>query len=98
MASQISFKIDAADRDLIFKVADRAAALGLDRDDRFAFVMDLTAANANGCPMDFPALLAADDFNFIHDIAGIARHINRDTGKLMDCFCPRFARREVAAA
>ena len=43
-------------------------------------------------------MLAADDFNFGHDVFGIYRHLDRTTGKLMNCFVPRFAQRQSAAA
>jgi len=56
--------------------------------------MDLAACHANGCPMDFERLLAADDFNFFHDVCGIQRHIDRRTGQLTDFFHPRFASRQ----
>lgn len=52
--------------------------------------MDLEAADCD-IPMDLARLLAADKFNFAHDVCGIVRHINRKTSKLEDCFIPRFA-------
>ena len=58
------------------------------------FVMDLTACHANGNPLRLAELLAADDGNFAHDIFGINRHLNRQTGELMDCFSPRYSRPE----
>lgn len=60
--------------------------------------MDLTAVHANGNPMRLADLLAADDFNFAHDIVGISRFLDRNTGRLTDCFSPRFSARELAAA
>lgn len=63
------------------------------------FQMDLAAVHANGCPLDLEKLLAADDFNFAHDVFGIYRHLDRDGksptgGKLLDLFLPRTARRQ----
>ena len=58
---------------------------------RMAVSMDLTACHANGCPLDLDGLLAATDGDFGHDVGGIAQHIDRETGKLQDCFSPRFA-------
>ena len=52
--------------------------------------MDLAAADCD-IPMDLDRLLNADGFNFLHDVGGITRHINRTTGKLEDCFVPRYA-------
>lgn len=57
--------------------------------------MDISAAHCNGCPMDLQKLLDADDFNFAHDVLGIRKHLDRETGKLRDCFLPRFAGRVV---
>lgn len=54
--------------------------------------MDLVATHANGCPLDFAALLAFPVADFVHDVAGITRHLDRSTGELLDCFLPRCAR------
>jgi hypothetical protein len=51
--------------------------------------MDLTACHSNGCPMDFQKLLDAPMFDFLHDMVGIANHIDRSTGQLQHCFLPR---------
>ena len=59
---------------------------------RLQLSMDLCAANTV-CPLDGEALLAFPDLDFFHDIAGIHRHLNRETGELNDCFQPRCARR-----
>lgn len=57
--------------------------------DRMTLNMDLVAVHVGDCPMDFGKLLKADDFNFFHDVFGIMNHIDRNTGKLRDCFLPR---------
>lgn len=57
--------------------------------DLMSLEMDLDATNSNGCPMDFAKLLAADNFNLMHDVIGIANHIDRSTGELKNCFLPR---------
>lgn len=54
--------------------------------------MDITACHANGCPLKLRELLAAEDFNFAHDVFGIRRHLNRETAQLGDYFMLRFAR------
>ena len=98
----ISFKTSNADRDLIEKIVDRAhkgfEEVAPGRFDRLTITMDITACHANGNPLRLADLLAADDFNFFHDIGGIARYIDRDTGKLTDLFSPRFTARTEAAA
>lgn len=85
----------------IYKIADRALALfGADNFSSAAEMklhirMDVSACHASGCPLRLDDLLAADDFNFMHDIAGIDRHLNRETGELEGFFRPRFARPDV---
>jgi hypothetical protein len=78
---------------LFAKIADRAHKLNPEYKYLTAF-MDVDACHNNGCPLDLERLLAADEFNFSHDVFGIARHINRDTGQLENCFVPRFASRQ----
>lgn len=56
--------------------------------------MDLEATHCNGCPLYFAKLEGARDFDLVHDVAGIERHLDRDdssstAGKLLDCFLPR---------
>lgn len=69
-----------------------AAELGIDIGRPLDLMMDVTACHLNGCPLDFAALIEADDSNFAHDVFGITRHINRRDGTLRDCFIPRFAK------
>lgn len=61
--------------------------------DYMSLCMDIAAADGvNGnAPLDLARLLEVDTFNFNHDIAGIMRHIDRETGTLGDCFVPRCA-------
>jgi len=85
----IDFNTTEEEANLITEMAMRAA-------DRFgadvlSTEMDIAATHLNGNPLKLDDLLAADDFNFAHDINGIARHLDRDTGKLMHCFLPRFS-------
>ncbi len=54
--------------------------------------MDITAVHANGNPLRLKDLLAADDFNFFHDLFGIRKHLNRKSGKLKGFFSPRFCK------
>lgn len=66
--------------------------------DRLSLHMDISATHANGCPLKLKELLEADDFNFLHDICGIIRHIDRKTGKLTNFFWPRYAKPDAKAA
>lgn len=93
----VSFRASARDRAHVSNIVDRVEALALAEGhtlDRQSTEMDLVATHANGCPMDFAKLEAADNFNLMHDVFGIARHIDRETGKLTNHFVPRCAARE----
>jgi hypothetical protein len=79
--------------DLIVKIADRAAVKNSERGWKQAIIMDLNATHCNGCRLDLDRLLAAEDFDFTHDVYGIRRHLNRNTGKLEGFFVPRLAER-----
>ena len=89
-----SFSVDGKDYDTIHAIAKRAAKLA----DKAGFVyplldadMDITATHANGNPLRLKDLLAADDNNFSHDVFGIRRHLDRNTGKLGGFFLPRYS-------
>jgi hypothetical protein len=99
--SAVSFEIAESDRQLVDEIVQRYAAayskaMRVEPSKRTLqnLRMDLTATHANGCPMDFAKLLATDNFTFGHDISGIDRHIDRSSGKLLNCFLPRCAKRE----
>lgn len=83
-------QFNAANLRQLSKLALRSLRLHIHSDKQDA-MMDLDACHSNGCPLDFDKLEAFDDFNFTHDVAGIARHLDRRTGKLEDHFLPRCA-------
>lgn len=56
--------------------------------------MDITAVHANGLPLKLKELLMAKPFDFAHDVGGIRRCLDRNTGQLRDCFLPRFAQKQ----
>ena len=88
-------KMDACmiDAELIHRIAERAKnELGTPFLDTS---MDITATHLNGCSLRLGELLNAPAFNFAHDVWGIRSHLDRQTGKLMDCFLPRYALREA---
>ena len=90
----VKFTTPSHDGGIILEIVDRAEALYRRhriRDDRMTIHMDISATHANGCPLKLQELLDADDFNFAHDILGIRKHICRTTGKLQNCFLPRFS-------
>jgi hypothetical protein len=53
--------------------------------------MDIQACHVSGCSLNLGRLLDFDDFNFFHDIVGIRNNLNRENGKLENCFLPRCA-------
>ena len=92
----VSFDVTEQERDLIDQIVNRVLKLRADDDAapshaRLMFRMDLTACHANGTPLDLEKLRAADDFTLVHDVVGIARHLDRTTGQLTGCFLPRCA-------
>ena len=94
---QVEFNRDHTE--LVGKIADRAAGMiRLTKSTRMSLMMDISAANGvNGNdPIDLDRLLAADDFNVAHDVFGISRHMDRETGKIGDFFSPRFTARVSA--
>jgi hypothetical protein len=79
---------------LISEIVDRAEKLARRFKQptvRASIVLDLVMAHRMQ-PLDLELLLAADDANFAHDVFGIMRHIDRNSGAMRDCFVPRFAR------
>ena len=93
----ISWKITKQDSTTIEAIVERVEKLckkygaGFDP---LQVNMDLTATHANGCRLRLKDLLNAPDFDFSHDVFGIARHLDRETGTLKECFLPRYAERE----
>jgi hypothetical protein len=84
----------AAILEIVARMQSLTKAVGAPmRCSRLELAMDLTACHANGCPLDLGALLQAPDADFAHDVWGIRRHLDRDTGQLGDGFYPRYARR-----
>ncbi len=101
-AAEISFTTTDHEAHVIRDIARRARALetkhGGSPRPIMQWCMDITATHANGNPLRLDELLAADDFNFMHDVFGIYRCLDRDTGKLTGFFRPRFSARQAEAA
>jgi hypothetical protein len=84
-------KLTKDDDAIITKIAKRGIALLKENKMRGSFSdlsMDISAAHINS-PLNLEKLLAFDDANFGHDVFGIRRFINRDTGELTQYFSPR---------
>jgi hypothetical protein len=76
------------DIELASKIAKRAHA---DLDVKVMdTMMDIQACHTSGTPLRLADLLNAEPFDFAHDVYGIRNHLDRTTGKLTDCFLPRF--------
>jgi hypothetical protein len=95
--AKVSFDATPNERKAIERCAERAKALGMDGS-RLEIQMDLTAAHANGCPLDLEKLEGFDDFNFSHDLWGIRAHLDRRSGNLTRHFLPRSSRRMAGGA
>lgn len=81
-----------ADEKLIRKIMTRAHIMvpGLNHSEA---EMDLTAVHL-ATPLDLEKLAASKNQDFLHDIHGIRRHINRHTGELENGFAPRCGLKE----
>lgn len=78
------------------KIAERYEAIhqkynNCPHDDRLTTIMDLSLVETIFPNFRWEELLNTDDFNFIHDIFGIKRHINRREMTIEGCFLPRFS-------
>lgn len=96
-------KVSKADMKLIALIAKRGAnIIGQDVKshgkpyDTLSAEMDLIATHKNGCPLDLEGLLTAPDYDFGHDLFGINRFLNRETGELKSAFLPRYTKRRRA--
>lgn len=86
--TQPQFTATKLEMDMIRKIVKRAQCIDPEYQTMDA-TMDIEAAHCSGNPLDLAKLLAADDMNLAHDVFGIRRHIDRETGKLTGCFSPR---------
>ena len=91
-------KLTRAEIDLCDKIVTRAQSFGLYEDNRVTAFMDVQNA-AKYFNMRLEDWLNADDFNFVHDIVGIYKAINRVVYPVDfsndPWFLPRFAGKEV---
>lgn len=98
----VNFDTTEENMDLIYQIVSRGEQMLKEQDmpkrDRVNMMMDITACHCNGNPLKLEAMLNADDFNFAHDFFGIQSHIDRETGKMTDCFLPRFTDTAAASA
>lgn len=98
---EISFDVSDEEKALIAKIAQRAQDYAHSIGHKLLWtdlMLDLAATHANGNPLRLREMADADNFNFVHDIFGIMKHINRETGQLMDGFRPRFSQPKTREA
>lgn len=77
----------------IHLIAKRACELAKESDvkiDLITMAMDISGCHETN-PLKLDELLKADNGNFGHDVFGIRRHLNRQTGELKDGFSPRYS-------
>ena len=80
----------AVDR-IVARARRMCAGMGVQIDER-SLRTDLAATHASR-PLRLGELADADDFDLSHDVFGIVRHMDRNTGELRNCFVPRFTER-----
>ena len=86
--------MDHRDFELVTKVADRTLALLPGGPSKLDLLITLDACHTGPCPLDLERLAEAPNFDLLHDVLGIYRHLDRTTRELGGCFIPRFARKE----
>ena len=86
------------EKQLISHVAEKIIALF--QKNKYPFYFDLldvkmylTACHLNGCPLRLEDMLTSkDEDSLLHDIMGIARHMDKHTGTLQNCFFPHYSK------
>lgn len=86
----LNWKINKEDAKVIREIAARAHAMNPEYQ-LMDCEMDITATHLNGNPLKLAELASAAQFDFAHDVFGIARKLDRSTGQLTDCFSPRYS-------
>lgn len=100
MAHATFAKFTDAEEAAVARIIARAVALYAAAGDPVEPIhvrMNLSCVHAT-TPLRLADMADAPDFDFGHDIFGIERHLDKDTGRLGGCFLPRFARPASAVA
>lgn len=87
----INWEMSEKEMDTIYKISERFKRDIVPEADLLIVNMDIAAAHLNGCPLNLDKLLNSQTGDFLHDVCGIQFHIDRETGKLEECFLPRCA-------
>jgi len=91
----LNITTSSKDRELIEKIVNRADNLFSSHGNSIKKIniwLSIEAVHCNGCILNLRGLLGADEFNFLHDVCGIIQNVNQTTGKLENCFVPRYAK------
>ena len=83
-------EIDYEKDDLTSDIADRAVKLL--GGSKLTYLLDVYNAKKGNPEMDLEKLLKATDFDFVHDVTGIIKHLDVHTLKFKNCFIPRCMR------
>lgn len=79
-----------SDMDRIHEIVARARDILGEQIKPLELEMDLLAVHER-TPLRLGELLRAVNSEFMHDICGIQKHLNRQTKELEGCFSPRFS-------
>jgi|SRR5882724_9750930 len=99
--SYLKFKATRAEFETIRKIAERAHRAAIRSGVEYTVLdahMDVEACHCNSNPLRLEELLTADDVHFNHDVFGIRRYLDRDSGKLTDHFTPRHTQSSVVTS
>lgn len=97
MLALIKFSATKKEMKFIERIVQRALYMAEELEmsiDKKHLLMDIEACHCNGTKLDLKKLMSFDNSNFSHDVFGIRKHLDRNTGKLRDCFRPRCAVKE----
>ena len=87
---QLNFNLTQEEHSLVLKIERRVRQMWPNADS-VSRAMDIVATHNHLCRLRLADLLKADDFNFAHDIIGIAEHLDRKNLVLKHGFYPRFS-------
>lgn len=85
-----NWTVTPEEKTIIDQIVARAGAM-FPEWDRTDIAMDVVATHNHACRLRLADLLAADDFNFAHDITGMVYKLDPKGLVLKDGFLPRFA-------
>jgi len=94
----INWDLSLEEEVLVGKIAEKAikqVKLIYPKISKLDLIMNIVAVHNENGKLRLEDWLNADDQNFFHDIFGIMRHIDKETGKLKNFFEPRFTDYEI---